>query len=68
MDRKKLGLRIKVRRTELEMNQSDLADAINMKQQQLGRIERGTASLKVEQFVAIAKALQYEPTRLLDGL
>ncbi len=68
MDRKKLGLRIKVRRTELEMNQIDLAEAINMKQQQLGKIERGAASLKVDQFVAITKALRCEPNRLLEGL
>ncbi len=68
MDRKKLGLRIRHRRAELNMKQVELAEAIKMKKQQLSRIEVGDASLKVDQLIEIARVLRSEPCHFLKGL
>ncbi len=64
--RKRLGHRIKVRRVDMEMQQGELAEAIDMKQPQLSQIERGIRSLRVEQLMMIAKVLRCPVSHLLD--
>ncbi len=60
-----MGHRIKVCRVDRELNQGELAERIGMKQAQLSEIERGIRSLRVEQLVAIAEALDCSAADLL---
>ncbi len=63
--RKQVGLRIKVRRVELEMYQSDLAKCVGMRQPQISEIERGDRPMRVEQLMGFAKALKCTASLLL---
>lgn len=55
--RQQLGKRIKVRRTEMDINQGQLAAKIGMKQSQLSLVERGLLGLSVDQLRTIAVVL-----------
>ena len=66
--RKRVGHRIKLYRVDRNLDQGDLAARIGMKQSQLSEIERGIRSLKVEQLVEIAEALDCTSAELLAGL
>ena len=63
-----LGKRIRVRRVELGLNQTQLGEAIGMQFPQLGRIERGRSFMRVEQLVAMARALRCPVGYLLGEL
>ena len=62
---KRVGLRIRVRRTELELSQWDLANALGLSQGQISHIENGARSVSLETLEAVARALQCEPADLL---
>lgn len=62
---KRVGLRIRVRRTELELSQGDLANALGISQGQISHIEKGTRSVSLETLEVIARELRCEPADLL---
>ena len=62
---KRVGLRIRVRRTELELSQGDLANALGLSQGQISHIEKGARSVSLETLEAIARELRCEPADLL---
>lgn len=55
--RKELGHRLKVRRTELGLNQTELAERIGLTQAHISQWELGTRAMRIEQAVVLAKAL-----------
>ena len=57
MDYKGLGNRIRIARTKLKMTQQQLADAIDMSANYLGKVERADRILSLETLVKIANAL-----------
>lgn len=63
--RRKVGLRIRVRRTELQMKQSELAEKTGFIIQHISKFERGVARLGIDQLVKIADALDCSPSYLL---
>ncbi len=56
--RKMVGLRMKVRRTELAMKQSELGEVLGVTQAHISEWEIGRRALRIEQAVAIAKGLK----------
>ena len=56
--RKKIGHRIKVRRVELGLNQSELGDIMNLAQAQISEWEIGRRALRIEQAMELARALK----------
>ncbi len=62
----KLSERVKSRRIELNLTQSELADRVGLKQQSIQQIESGF--IKRPRFIVeIAKVLNCDPTWLIDG-
>lgn len=68
MDRKpigaihaEIGRRIKERRTELGPNQTAVGKAARVSQQQITNYESGTARVKFERLVRIARRLRLSP-------
>lgn len=56
--RKGVGHRIKVRRVELDLQQKDLGALVGVPQSQISEWEIGRRALKIEQAMALAKALK----------
>ncbi|MGC2779686.1 MAG: helix-turn-helix transcriptional regulator, partial [Bradyrhizobium sp.] len=54
----KIGRRIRMRRLELGMSQTDLANAVGVTFQQIQKYERGTNGIRGSRLAAIAAALQ----------
>ncbi len=63
-----LGERVRARREELGWSQEQAAEHIGIHWTQLGRVERGQRSSRVESVVKIAAGLRTTPGALLDGL
>ncbi|ADC64106.1 helix-turn-helix domain-containing protein [Allochromatium vinosum] len=55
--RKELGHRLKVRRTELGLNQTELAERIGLTQAYISQWELGTRAMRIEQAVVLTQAL-----------
>jgi len=66
MDAKKLGKKIKIARIESDMNQMQLAKAINTGQKSISRYETGTSLPSLEMLEKIAKALNKSCGYFLD--
>lgn len=62
------GRRIRARREELHLSQEAAAVAIGIHWTQLGKVERGQRSVRVENIVKIAAGLETTPGALLDGI
>jgi len=60
-----LGARIRIRRKELGVSQSELAERIGISFQQVQKYERGTNRVSASTLLAIARALECPPTSLL---
>jgi transcriptional regulator with XRE-family HTH domain len=56
--RKKIGHRIKVRRVELDLKQSELGDLVGATQAHISEWEIGRRALRIEQALILAKALK----------
>ncbi len=56
--RKRIGHRIKVRRVELYLKQSELGDLLGVTQAHISEWEIGRRALRVEQALELAKALK----------
>ncbi len=61
-----VGHKIKVRRVELKMSQTDLAKVLNISQGHMSGIEQAKYKLSVDVLEAIAKALRCPITDLFD--
>jgi transcriptional regulator with XRE-family HTH domain len=58
MDAKKLGKKIKLARVEMDMTQTDLAEATEIMQKNISRYETGQSLPSLETFEKIAKVLK----------
>ncbi|WID94917.1 helix-turn-helix transcriptional regulator [Bosea vestrisii] len=63
-----IGRRIKERRDEMGLNQTDIGRVAGVSQQQIGKYEDGTNRVKLERPINIARALQVQPGYLLDTI
>jgi transcriptional regulator with XRE-family HTH domain len=66
MNAKKVGHRIKIRRTVLDITQLDLAKQLGISQTYLSMMENGDRPIDSEMLVRIAKVLDCEPVDLTN--
>ncbi len=66
IDYNALGERIRDKRKELGINQSDLAKQCELSASFLGHLERGSRKASLETVVALCNILQVSPTFLLQ--
>lgn len=62
---KKLGVRIRLRRAELEVTQEELAERIGCHFNTISRIDRGLVDPSFVMIIRIARALEMSPQELL---
>jgi transcriptional regulator with XRE-family HTH domain len=62
------GERVRQRRLELELSQEAAAVRCGIHWTQLGKVERGQRSLRLETIVKIAAGLDVDPGELVGGL
>ena len=62
------GERVRARRLELGLSQEAAAVRCGIHWTQLGNVERGQRSLRLETIVKIAAGLEIEPGKLVNGL
>jgi transcriptional regulator with XRE-family HTH domain len=62
------GERVRARRLELALSQEAAAVRCAIHWTQLGKVERGQRSLRLETIVKIAAGLEIEPGKLVNGL
>lgn len=62
---KKLGNKIRMLRTERNLNQEELADMSGIERSYMGAIERGERNPSFDKLTSIAKALKISPSELL---
>ena len=65
MDKKDLGLRIRVLRNKANLTQEELAEKADMSPVYLGEVERGKKVIGVDKFIKIVKALSVSADYLL---
>ncbi|MBF0594094.1 MAG: helix-turn-helix transcriptional regulator [Candidatus Omnitrophica bacterium] len=58
MDPKSVGKKIKLARVELDMNQTELAEKIGVKQKNVSMYENGTSTPSLETMSKISKVLK----------
>lgn len=63
-----LGERIRQRRTELDLSQEDLAERSNLHRNYIGGVERGERNISLINILKIAKALELDPSELVENL
>ena len=64
---REMGNRIKVRRKELRIKQTELAEALNISNNHMSSIETGKQKPSLDIFVEICKHLDVTPDYLLLG-
>lgn len=62
------GERVRQRRLELGLSQESAAVRCGIHWTQLGKVERGQRSLRLETIVKIAAGLDIDPAKLVGGL
>jgi transcriptional regulator with XRE-family HTH domain len=62
---KAFGLKVRMKRFELEMTQKKLAEKINIHPTYLGSIERGERNISLRNIISLARALGYSPKDLM---
>lgn len=62
------GERVRERRLELGLSQEAAAVRCGIHWTQLGKVERGQRSLRLETILKIAAGLEVEPGKLVNGL
>jgi transcriptional regulator with XRE-family HTH domain len=63
--RKAFGLKVRMRRYELELTQEELAEKADLHPTYLGSVERGERNIALENIIALAKALKCSPKDLM---
>jgi transcriptional regulator with XRE-family HTH domain len=64
-ERKAFGLKVRMRRFEMEMTQEELAEKADLHPTYLGSVERGERNIALENIITIAKALGCSPKDLM---
>ena len=64
-ERKAFGLKVRMRRFEMEMTQEELTEKADLHPTYLGSVERGERNITLENIIAIAKALGCSPKDLM---
>lgn len=63
--RKAFGLKVRMRRFELEITQEELAEKAELHPTYVGSVERGERNIALENIIAIAKGLDCSPKDLM---
>jgi len=63
-----VGSRLRARRVQLGVSQTDLADALNVTFQQIQKYERGTNRISASKLFEATQFLKISPGALYDGL
>ena len=66
--RLQVGNNIRRYRIQLGLSQEALADACGLHRTYVGSVERGERNLSLENIVKVARALQLQPSDLLEGI
>lgn len=64
-ERKAFGIRVMLKRRELELTQEQLAEKAGIHSTYLGSVERGERNISFENILALAKALGCSPKELM---
>lgn len=64
-ERKAFGLKVRIRRYEIEMTQEKLAEKADPHPTYVGSVERGERNIALENIIALAKALSCSPKDLM---
>ncbi len=64
---KEMGKRIKLRRKELKIKQSELAEKLNISNNHISSIENGKEKMSLDVFINLCNELQVTPDYLLLG-
>ena len=64
-ERKAFGMKVRIRRYEIEMTQEELAEKAELHPNYVGSVERGERNIALENILAIAKALDCSPKDLM---
>ncbi|MHB8114725.1 MAG: helix-turn-helix domain-containing protein [Acidithiobacillus ferrivorans] len=64
----KVGTNIRSHRMKLGLSQEALADTCGLHRTYIGSVERGERNLSLDNIVKIARALQIQPSDLLEGV
>ena len=67
LDRKRLGLSVRQRRTHLSLSQEKLAELADVHRNYIGLVERGEQNISIENLVRLAKALKSKASVILDA-
>ena len=63
-----VGANIRRYRTKLGLSQEALADCCGLHRTYIGSVERGERNLSLDNIVKVARALQIQPSDLLEGV
>ena len=63
--RRAFGLKVRMRRFEIEMTQEELAEKADLHPTYVGSVERGERNISLENIIAIAQALKCSPKDLM---
>lgn len=63
--RKAFGLKVRMRRFEIEMTQEELAEKADLHPTYVGSVERGERNIALENIISLAKALECSPKDLM---
>lgn len=64
-ERKAFGLRVRMKRYELEITQEELAERANLHHTYVSSVERGERNIALENILALAKGLKCSPKDLM---
>lgn len=64
-ERKAFGMKVRMRRYEIEMTQEELAEKAELHPTYVGSVERGERNIALENIIAISKALGCSPKDLM---
>lgn len=63
--RKAFGLKVRIRRYELELTQEELAEKADLHPTYVGSVERGERNIALENIIILAKSLSCSPRDLM---
>ena len=65
LDRKRLGLSVRQRRTRLSLSQEKLAELADVHRNYVGLVERGEQNISIENLIRLARALKCKASEIL---